>query len=106
MQDGFTQRALAEQLPPARHRDAKQEGDEQAGKRCFARDRGNRRECPAGLARFLDCGGEAIDRCVQASGDFTNGAGDVRGRIDGTLGHAGLGRGLRYLRAQGRDLLA
>jgi hypothetical protein len=41
---------------------------------------------------------------MQASRDFTDRAGDIRRRIDGALGHAGLGRGLRYLRAHLRDL--
>ena len=49
---------------------------------------------------------EAVDGRVQASRDFTDRAGDIRRRIKGTLGHAGLGCGLRYLRAHLRDLQA
>ena len=91
-------------LPPPRDRDAKQERDEQAGERCFARDRRDGREGSAGLAGFLDRRAEAVDGGVQTSSDFTDGAGDIRRGIDGTLGHAGLGRGLRDLRAQLRGL--
>ncbi len=91
-------------LAPSCDRDAEQESDEQAGQRRLARDRRNCREGSARPARFLDRRGQAVDGRVQASGDFTDRAGDIRRRIDGTLGHAGLGRGLRYLRAHARDL--
>lgn len=102
--DGLVARAVAENLSPPRDRDAEQEGDEKAGERCLARDRSDGRESPAGLARFFDGRGQTVDGRVQASGDFTDCARDIRRRIEGALGDAGLGRGLRYLRAQARDL--
>lgn len=105
--EGMPRNAIGERLlPPAGNRHAEEEGDEETSKRSFARDCRDGRESSAGLSRFLDGGGQTIDGGVQASGDFTDRAGDIRRRIDGTLGHAGLGRGLRYLRAQGRDLRA
>ena len=77
-------------LAPTRDRDAEQESNEQAGKRCFARDRSDGREGPARLSRFVDSGGHAVDSCMQATCDFTDGAGYVRRGIDGALGHAGM----------------
>lgn len=106
MHDGLAARPGAEKLPPPRDRNTEQESDEQAGKRRFTRDRRDRREGSAGLARFLDRRGQTVDCCVQTSSDFTDRAGDIGCRVDGALGHAGLGRGLRYLRAQMRDLQA
>lgn len=106
MQDHLAEGAAAETLPPARHRHAKEESNEKAGKRCLAGDRCDSRESPARPSRFLDGRRHAADGCVQAASDFTDRAGDVRRCIDGTLGHAGFGRGLRYLRAQGRVLQA
>lgn len=91
-------------LAPPRDRDAKQESDEETGKGRFARDRSDCRERPAGSPRFVDGGSEAIDRCMQAASDLADGAGYIGRRIDGALGHAGLGIGLRYFRAQARDL--
>ena len=93
-------------LSPPRDRDTKEKSDEQAGKRRLARDCCNGRESPAGLSSFLNCRGETVDSCVEASGDFADSSGYVRRHVDGALGHAGLGRGLRYLRAQARDLQA
>jgi hypothetical protein len=96
--DSFSDHVLAS----TRNRDAEQESNEQAGERRFARDRRNRRERPARLSRFLDRRGKTIDRCMQAPRDFTDRAGYIRRCIDGAFGHAGLGIGLRYLRAQAR----
>ena len=46
------------------------------------------------------------DGGMQATCDFTDGAGYVGCRIDGAFGHAGMRGGLRDLRAQLRDLRA
>ncbi|MGY4622686.1 hypothetical protein ACVWY3_000442 [Bradyrhizobium sp. USDA 4486] len=91
-------------LAPAGDRHAKQEGDEQAGQRRFAGNRRDGCERSAGLSRLIDCMGETIDGGVQATCDLADGLRDVGCDVDGAFGHAGLRTGLRYFRAQARDL--
>jgi len=93
-------------LAPARDCDAEEERDEQAGEGGLARDRRHRRERPSGFSRFIDRVSEAIDCGSQTSRNLADGMGHVGRRIDGTLGHAGLGIRLWYLRAQASDLRA
>ena len=89
-------------LPPACNCHAKEEGDEQTGQGRFARDCRDRRERPAGLSSFVDDMRQAVDSGAQASRDLSDRVGDVGRRVDGALGHAGLG--LRNLGAQIRKL--
>jgi hypothetical protein len=91
-------------LTPTRYRHAKQEGDEQAGKRGFTRYRGDRRERFTRLSGFVDDRGQPIDTSAQAADDFADCLGDVSCDVNGALGHAGLRGGLRNFRAQVREL--
>ncbi|BCA23326.1 hypothetical protein BDS110ZK25_14620 [Bradyrhizobium diazoefficiens] len=47
---------------------------------------------------------QAVDSGAQASRDLADRVGDVGRGVDGALGHAGLGRGLRNFGAQIRKL--